>query len=301
MPKDITAVLKEATKDLLTEETLSQINTVFTESVDKKVEDQVKLQLEAATNALDEKHAGQLKVLLERIDSDHSSKLEKIVQAINETHTRKLKQIVKKYELTINEEAKLFKNSLVGQVSNYLELYLEKAVPLEQIQEAVKVKKASKLITEMRKLLGVDLALGQEVIKEGIVDGKNKLTEANKKAENLVTENTELKARADKAEATLILEQKTAGLPKEKKEYVTKLLINKSAEFITENFDYTLSMFDKDQETILENLKNTAQPVTKTVDRPVAKKDDVEKIITEGVNNDVIPQLVPYMKELGKY
>lgn len=300
MPKDITEVLKEATKDLLTEETLSQISTVFTESVDKKVSDQVTLQVEAAVTAVDDKHAGQLKVLLEKIDTDHSAKLEKIVQAINESHIRKLKLIVKKYQSTVNEEAKQFKDSLVSQISNYLELYLEKAVPMEQIQEAVKAKKAGRLVAEMRKMLGVDFALGQEVIKEGIVDGKNKLTQANKKAADLVNENTQLKARTAKAEATLILEQKTAGLPKEKKEYVTKLLTDKTAGFITENFDYTLSMFDKDQETILENLKNTATTVTKTVDRPIADKKN-EKVVTESVNNDVTIQLAPYMKELGKY
>lgn len=299
MPKDIKEILKEATKDLLTEDTLSQIQTVFTESVQKKVEDQVKLQVESATNAIDEKHASQLKVLLEKIDVDHVGKLEKIVQAINENHLRKLKAVVTKYEGVINEEAKKFKDSLVGQISNYLDLYLEKTVPVTQIQEAVKNKKAAKLLTEMRRTLGVDLALSQETIKEGIVDGKNKLDVANKKVETVVAESVQLKARAEKAEATLVLEQKTVGLPKDKKDYVIKLLSNKTPEFITENFDYTLSMFEKDQETVLETLKNTATPVTKTVDRPVAPAKQEAELVNE--NAQMLPQLSPYMKELSKY
>lgn len=304
MPKDIKEILKEGTKDLLTEDTLNQIETVFKESVQKKVDDQVKLQVESAMISIDDKHAGQLKVLLEKIDSDHANKLKKIVEAVQVNNVTKLKKVITKYETTINEEAKKFKDTLVAQISNYLDLYLEKLVPTADIQAAVKSKKAGKLLTEMRKMLGVDLALGQEVIKEGIADGKHKLDAAAHKEQELVTENTQLKVRAEKAEATLLLEQKSVGLPKEKRDYVFKLLSSKTPEFITENFDYTLSMFDKDQETILENLKNEATPVTKNVDRPVAVKSenkDGEQVISESVDPETGRQLAPYMKELRKY
>lgn len=304
MPQDIKELLKGATKDLLTEETLTQIETVFNESVDKKTTDKVSLQVEAALNQQDEKYTAKLRTLLEQIDGNHSAKLEKVVQALNESHLRKLKAVIGKYQKTVNEESKAFKDNLVGTISNYLELYLEKAVPMEQIQEAVKVKKANKLISEMRKMLGVDLALGQSMIKEGIQDGKTKLDAATKDKDTLVKENADLKARAEKAEATLLLEQKTADLPKEKKAYVVKLLGEKAPDFIKENFDYTLSMYEKDSAKAVEDLKKSAKSVTGNVDRPITEKTEPKngEVIVEGVTDpELARQLSPYMRELQRF
>jgi hypothetical protein len=299
MPKDIKEILKSATKDLLTEESLTQIETLFNESINKKVSDKATLQVESALVKQDEQHAHQLQTLLEKIDVDHSGKLEKIVSAINESHTRKLKSIISRFQNASTKEAKVFKESLINTVSNYLELYLEKAVPMETIKEAVKVKKANKLINELRRTLGVDLAFSQEVIKEGVIDGKERIATAGKQNEQLIKENNNLKARTIKAEATVLLETLTSGLPSEKKSYIVKILGNKDTGFINENFNYTLSLFDKDQELIMDDLKKTAEPITKNVDRPTNKDSD---LITENANEPVLDaQTSTYLTELKKY
>ena len=160
--QSVTEVLKEATKDLLTEDTLKQIETIFNESVDKKTTDQLTLQLETALVNQDEAHTKQLKVLLEKIDNDHSAKLEKVVQAITESHTHKLKRVISKYQSALNNEAKTFKEALNSNISQYLDLYLEKVIPQKMINEAVSNNKAKNLINKLRNTLGVDFAFNQE-------------------------------------------------------------------------------------------------------------------------------------------
>ena len=74
------------------------------------------------------------------------------------------------------------------------------------------------------------------------------------------------------------------------------MLSQKSYEFIKENFDYTLKMFDTAEVERLGNLKKEAitETVTKEVDRPViAESTELKE------NND--PSFNSYLNELGKY
>ena len=90
MAKDIKDTLKEGTKDLLSEEVLNEIQTVFNESVQEKAA----LTTESALVQQDEDHAKKVKELLEAIDDDHVKKLKRIVEAITENHTQKLPVLV---------------------------------------------------------------------------------------------------------------------------------------------------------------------------------------------------------------
>jgi len=60
----ITHLLKEVSKDVLTEESLEQIETVFTEAVDKKAEERATIATEAALAAQDDEHSTKLEQLL---------------------------------------------------------------------------------------------------------------------------------------------------------------------------------------------------------------------------------------------
>ena len=71
----ITDLLKEVSKDVLTEESLEQIETVFTEAVNTKAEERAQIATEAALAAQDDEHSVKLEQLLESIDKDHTKKL----------------------------------------------------------------------------------------------------------------------------------------------------------------------------------------------------------------------------------
>lgn len=296
-------LLKEVTKDILSEDSLAQIQEAFDAAVNERVD----IHVEKALVEQDDNHTTKLEKLLEAIDTDHSSKLESLVEAIDKNHAQKLQVIVGKYKSALNEEAGQLKEDLVENISNYLELYIDKAVPAEQINEAVSNKRAKTVLNELRQVLAVDGVLGKESVREAIQDGKKQIDESTEKLNKLVQENTQLRETLDRSQAELILERKTAGLPEQKKKYVTRVLVDKDPHFIAENFDYTLSLFEKQDQDQRENLKEQA-----TTRRAKQKKNvDVivenveESVIEETASNLDEPQDAPlfdtYMGELGKY
>lgn len=295
MSKTVKEILEEATQGMLTEDSLNAIQGAFDEAVNEKVE----LHVEKALIEQDEDYSSKLTELLETIDSDHSTKLEKVVEAIDNNHAQKLATVVKHYTSQLNEEADQFKTDMITKVSDYLELYLEEQVPAAEIAEAVKNKKAQSLLEQLRTTLGVDFALSQETIKEAIVDGKKQITEATETSDQVTTENKELKESLAAAKAALLLERKTADLPEAKKNYITKVLGNKSPDFISENFEYTLKMFDKSEEERLEELQEEAKEETVQVDRPTAQ-EVIQESSEEGSEFSGHPILNEYMNELNK-
>jgi hypothetical protein len=289
---EIKDILQEKAREILTEETLQQIEEAFNEKVN--------LQVEAALVKQDDEYSNKLENLLEAIDIDHTKKLNKIVDAIDKNHSEKMVKVVEKYSKSLTKEAVVFKNDVVGKISKYLDITLEKLIPQKSINEAVKNKRSAKMISEMRKTLAVDSALQRDSIKAAIIDGKNRISESTSKVneisatlDKLAKENATLKSK-------LTLEQKCLNLPEDKAAFCKKVLVNKSYKFINENFDYTLKMFDKNHDDHLEVLHEQAKNqnmVTREVDRPVQvlKESAANKQPSEN------PYFNAYLGELNKY
>jgi hypothetical protein len=286
--------LKEAAKDILTEDVLKEIESAFEASVNEKV----KLHVEKALNEQDADYSSKLEKLIEAIDTDHTAKLKKVVEAVDTDRAAKLKAVVEKYESALSKEASDFKSSIVEHVSKYLDLYLEERVPSASIQEAVKNKKAFNLLEDLRKTLSIDLALANDNIRDAVVDGKSKIDEAAKQLEAAQKQVTKLVNENKKLNSQLVLEKKVSNLDEERKSYMKKMLSNRSAEFIMENFDYTLKLFEQSEEERLKNLKSEAitETITSNVDRPV-----VEEASSTPVQEAVDPSFTAYMSELKKY
>lgn len=273
----------------LSEESMKEIQT----TVEAKVQEKVQVHVEKALAEQDELYSNKLKQLLDAIDKDHSVKLEKVVQALDNDRAEKLKAVVSKYEVALNEDAKKFKEQLVESISDYLDAYLAEAVPAEEIQEAVRNKKAVKVLEGLRQHLAVDAALQNESIKEAILDGKTQINEASSKLESVIAENNALKGELDTIKSDLLIEQRTASLDDQQKKYIKKVFSGKTPEFINENFDYTLKLFNKKTNDRLENLKEEALSESTKVDRVVLEQS--EEVVNESV------EVSPYLRELSKY
>lgn len=295
MAKTITDVLKEQTKDILSEETLSEIENVFNEAIEAKAQ----LQVEAALVQQDEDHASKVQELLEAIDNDHTAKLERIVEAIDNDRAMKLAAVVQKYEGTLNENATEFKEGVITKISDYLDLYLEETFPQEMLEEAVNNKRAGNVLAEVRQLLGVDMALAKDTIKEAVLDGKLQIDEASQELTSAKEQNAVLAEKVTKLEAALVLEQKTRDLDQEQAKYAQRVLGDKPAEFIVENFDYTMKLFDKEATRELEVLREEASTTTADVDRPIV--ESAEPTNQPVVDEKADPMFNHYMGELGKY
>ena len=220
-------------------------------------------------------------------DSKPDSKIE--FNEILAYGTAKLKAVIKKYESALTEDAENFKTELVESISSYLDEYLQESIPAEEIKEAVKNKKAIQVLEGIRNHLAIDSALQKESIKHAVLDGKNQINEATNKLESALQEKAVVEEELNTLKANLLIEQKTSGLDERSAKYVRKVLAGKDAEFIAENFDYTLKLFEKKEESRLESLKEQALEDTTKVDRVVE-----EKVETPAPSN-------PYMSELSKY
>lgn len=281
----ISKILKEATNGSVDETVLSEIESAF----EKRLTEKTQLHVDKALLEQDELYTSKLEQLLEAIDTDHSSKLNKVVEAIEVDRAAKLKAVVSKYEKVLTEDAKVFKEELVESISSYLDAYLQETIPAADIQEAVKNKKAIKVLEGIRNHLAVDGALQKESIKDAVIDGHNQINEATTKLESALQEKSVIEEELNTIKANLLIEQKTANLDERSAKYIKKMFNGKPAEFIAENFDYTLKLFNKKEDSRLEGLKVEALKETVKVDR----------VIQEKVEAPTIPS--PYLTELSKY
>ena len=296
---NIATVLREATNGLLNEQSLEIIESAFNEEVEKRAV----LREQAALELQDQEYSDKLVQVLEAIDRDKTRKLVKVVEAIDRNNALKLKKVIRKYNNALHGDAHTFKESVVKHISDYLEVYLEELVPQQAINEAVKNKKAYSVLAGLRNQLSIGSSLLDESVRTAVIDGKqqidalqDQLDEKNKQIENL-TEHYRVVA------ANLLLEQKSAGLPTKKKEYLKKVLGSRSPEFINENFEYTLKLYDKKEKEQLQNLREEAME-TRKVKVKSPSIDDL--IINEQINRvpQPRPQRTPtdgYLEQLGKY
>ena len=150
----------------------------------------------------------------------------------------------------------------------------------------------------MRKFLGVNAALSKSSIKSAILDGKKQIQESQSTSDELTTENTDLKNRLVFLEREKLLGSLTSGLPVIKKKYVTRVLGNKSIEFINENFEYTLQLFEKSEEEKIHHARSETPQVGTQVDRPERElvKEQTEPTQTKGRTDPF-----GYMSELNKF
>jgi len=275
MSKTITSILKEAAGDILDDKTLTAIEELFNTAVDEKTQ----LNVENALTAVDQKHAKKLEAVLEAVDADRAKKLDRVVKVVTENHTKKLKAVVRKYETALNEEAKSCLDTLVGDLSDYLSSYIEELVPAEQIQEAANNKRAANVIENLREALAVDLALSKKKIKGAVVDGKQRLDEATEQVLFLEEQNEKLTKELINTKSRILIEEKSKGLPAEKKKYIMKVLQGKSKQFINENFDYTLRLFDFENNKKEDDLRQEAQKNRKGKDADVIVEENRQSVL----------------------
>jgi hypothetical protein len=127
-----------------------------------------------------------------------------------------------------------------------------------------------------------------ESVKEALIDGKSQLTEASTRLETLEKENVLLKEAFNQTKAALILEQKTSNLTGKKKEYLVRVLSDKSPKFIEENFNYTLRLFEKKEQERIGVIKEQA------FDNRKVKADVPREVVQEKAQSN------PYLDELRR-
>jgi hypothetical protein len=281
MNKDL---LPTELQEVMTEESVAAIETALKEKVD--------LSVEAALTSQDELYAEKLEELVVNIDSDHSAKMERVVEAVDKNNAKKLVAVVQKYEKEINESASSFKDTLVENISNYLEEYIDEALPAEAIEEATRNKTAVNVLENLRNTLAIDSTLMSESVKEALVDGKGQIEELTERLEAAETKNVQLEEAFNKSKADLFLESRVSKFGEKKATYLRKVLSDKSPKFIEENFDYTVRLFDKKEKEQLAVIREEA------ISHRTVKADAPKVIVKKVEKTTQAPN--PYLDGLSK-
>ena len=275
--------LPDQAEEVLTEESVKAIETA--------IEEKIQLSVEAALTNQDELYAEKLHELVGAIDKDHTNKLNRVVGAVDHNNANKLIKVVKRYENELNGHANNFKTTLVESISDYLEEYVEESVPTQAIEEATKNRTAREVLSNLRKVLAVDSTLMSESVKEAVMDGKGQIDHLSNQVGHLAQENALLKEAYSQQSSQLMLEAWTSNLPESKRNYLIKILGDKTPEFIEENFSYTATLFDKKEKERLTVIKEEAYK---------RRKVKTHAPIQQISEKKEIPPYNPYLEELKR-
>jgi len=298
----INDILDQTGSDVLTEDTKNMLIEAFNEAVDKSTQDRVDVEVQNALTKLDEEHTIMLNTLLEEIDNDHTKRLQAVLTKIDEDHTEKLQYLIKKNQKLIKEDASGFKSQLVKQLSTYLDLYLEDAVPRSEIAEAVANKQAQRTLREIKQLVAIDEDYINDTIREAVADGKQTIDNLKSELNEAVKQNIRLNQAVKTNKSALILEQSMSDYSKPKKDYVKRVLSGKSPEYITENLDYVVKMFEKDEaertQVLTEQATTGSKTLTNKVDVPKSKI--TSSIINESTDHEDEGAVSEYLVSLKR-
>ena len=295
---NIKSLLEKIDKNVLSEETAVAIAEAFEKAIEEKTESITKLEVETAISKIDDEHAAKLEKLLEAIDSDHTEKLESVVNAITEDHTQKLETLVSFYRKALNEKADEFSIKIVDEVSKFIDIALEKAIPKDQLTEAVDNIYARKKLDEIRNLIGIDQEHIDSTIKSSISEARTKINDLTGKLNESYKENDVLLGKIKSMEAKVLLDEKTHGMNSSKKEFIFKLLNDKDSSYILENFNYVVEMFERGEEESTNVLKEeaTKKALAKDVNVP-SRKTLVSESTSTSKPNGLVGE---YLSELSR-
>lgn len=291
---DIENLLKEATQDVLTPETLKAI----TEAVESKAQEKADLIVEAKLAKQDEEYATKLQTILEAIDNDHSEKLNNIVATIDAAHAKTLTKIVEGYDKKIQQDAETFKENVLSRVSDFIESYIDEKIPAKQIQESAENIYAQNALSKIKDILHISAITESKELTEAFQDGKKQISEALASKEKVILESKKLESEVQKLKAKLALETRVSMLPESKRAYIRNVLGDKTEAFICENFDYIAKLSDKDEERKIEKVRATtaSKVLTENVDTPKPVVEDKQTVVTE--SNDQFAYINDYIKGL---
>ena len=236
----------------LDEASLDKVLTLFENTVNSKV----KIATDIALNEQDAAYAKELQNLITKLDEKHSAKLDEVINVINENHAMKLQKIQKLYENHYQKEFKKFKNNLVKTNESFIEMYINKVMPDNVISEAVTVRKQAKLISEMKKMLALDSASTNDVIKEGVLEAGKIINESKQQIEQLISEKAELENKIKANERDILLNNKLNSVEASKRDALKRIFKDADINTINENFDYSSKLIDKQRKELKEELKN---------------------------------------------
>lgn len=282
-------LLNDDVKKILSEESLIAIQNAF--------DGKVQLAVESALEEQDEIYAEKLQTLIQSIDVDHTTKTKRIIESVDKNNASKLVKVIKMYERDRTNDSRKFKKTLISDISKYIDEYISECISTDDLKKAVKNKSAYDVLDNLRNVLAVDSIMMKESIQTAVLDGKTKIDKLAEENKELRTQFKALYEANEQVKKELFLESKLAKFPENKKKFISKALVDKPLEFIEENFDYTVRLFDRSETSKLKVIKEQA------IENRTVKPDFVktpQKVVSESINTNSDEAGDPYVSELSK-
>lgn len=284
METNIKDLLPPVLTEALSEEGLKTLSTEFERLVEARVQERVENATRCAETAFNEAANAKLQKLVVQIDEAHKKAFFKAYNAITEDYDKEISKVKRFYNNDVKRESIKFKKELIESISNYIDEKVDKMLPTKQIRKAIKNNTAMQVLESIKKVLAVDEAAAIEVCRKPFVESTKIMNEQGKLIESLEQRNAELQNQLTEAAREAYLNEKTATLTEDAKNFVRKTLEGASLEYIKENFDYTLRHYKdslaRDKEALAKKTMNERAKMRKQVARiqltesrkPVAQK-----------------------------
>lgn len=283
----IAELLAGLDEEIFTPELTEKVSTMFETAVSETVDQRVKLVVDNELAKLDEDHCQKVTALLEMVDEDHLKRTKEFIETMDESYTAKLAKVIKLNRNAVETQARELRENMTSTISTFLDVYLDEAFPHDVVKEACENTKARHLLEKIRNVVGLDDSYISDSIKGAVVEGYEQIQTLKEELKTALRESQEMALSLDKAQAALVLEQKTSGMPKEKREFFRRVLENKPLSDINENFSYVQSMYEKEEREIRESVatQTSSRVVSENLDRPAKVLPKVEDKPTK--NSDV--------------
>jgi hypothetical protein len=194
-------------------------------------------------------------------------------------YSKRINQINEKFENAVNNKIGTFTDVTIKTISDFIGLQLESLVPTKDIRKLVLNKESSLVLDKIKDLLVFENTKSDPKVKELINQSKDVIIELSSKLKDkdkVIKEATEINENLAKSN---LIKEKVSNLPALKRQFIQNAFKDKSVKYITEQFDYISSLYDKRERDSIKQEKKITKPITK-------HKDNNKLIVTESVKSE---------------
>lgn len=271
METNIKDLLPTVLTEALSEEGLKTLSAEFERLVESRVQERIENATRCAETAFNEAANAKLQKLVVQIDEAHKKAFLKAYDAITEDYDKEISKVKRFYNNDVKRESMKFKKELVESISNYIDDKVDKMLPTKQVRKAIKNNTAIQVLESVKRLLAVDEAAAIDVCRKPFMESTKIMNKQGKLIESLQNRNAKLQKQLAESAREAYLNEKTATLTEDAKNFVRKTLEGASLEYIKENFDYTLKHYRdnlaRDKEALAKKTMNERAKLRNQVSR----------------------------------
>lgn len=216
------------------------------------------------TESFARREKARTKALLENlkrsIDKEHAEMASKTIKSLMERYSGKVAKIREYYTESVKRDSEAFRDQLIESLSNYIDNRIDKLVPYEDVRKAVKNTAATHVLESFKETLEVASAkkAAKKYLKKPIMEAAAKIKKAEEENKVLTESKLALESQLNEQKRQLFLESKLKGLNSDTQAFARRVMADKPIEWITENFDYCLSLHKDQTQKAREALQQHA-------------------------------------------